>query len=124
MLKENLDISQRMRIVGLYDLYGSLLTERQKKCMELYFYNDLSLSEVAEELEVTRQAIYDLLRRVEQILERYEKELKLLEHFKETDMLLSEAETRLKFHLNNNGDLKSLNKVLSILTELKSKGRV
>ena len=72
------DFEQRINFGRLYDFYGGLLTERQKKVMEQYFYNDLSLGEIAEENGVTRQAIHDLLKRVEQTLERYEARLGLL----------------------------------------------
>jgi hypothetical protein len=66
---------QRLRLGRLFDIYGALLTEKQSDCMRLYFYDDLSLSEISEELGVSRQAVHDLLKRVEQILERYEASL-------------------------------------------------
>ncbi len=69
---------QRMRLGRLFDIYGSLLTAKQKQCLGFYFYDDLSLSEISEELGVSRQAVHDLLKRVEQLLERYEASLKVL----------------------------------------------
>lgn len=69
---------QRMRLGRLFDIYGSLLTDKQRACLSLYFYDDLSLSEISEELGVSRQAVHDLLKRVEQILERYELALGVL----------------------------------------------
>ncbi|MBQ3214997.1 MAG: HTH domain-containing protein, partial [Oscillospiraceae bacterium] len=45
----------------LYDFYGELLTERQKMCFELYHDQDLSLAEIAQELKVSRQGVYDNL---------------------------------------------------------------
>lgn len=69
---------QRMRLGRLFDIYGGLLTEKQRSCLGLYFYDDLSLSEISEELGVSRQAVHDLLKRVEQILERYEATLGVL----------------------------------------------
>ncbi|MDY4920072.1 MAG: YlxM family DNA-binding protein [Phascolarctobacterium sp.] len=69
---------QRMRLGRLFDMYGGLLTEKQRTCLSLYFYDDLSLSEISEELGVSRQAVHDLLKRVEQILERYELALGIL----------------------------------------------
>ena len=41
---------QRMRLGRLFDIYGGLLTEKQRNCLGLYFYDDLSLSEISEEL--------------------------------------------------------------------------
>ena len=70
---------QRIRLGRLYDVYGPLLTAKQQSCMELYFCDDLSLAEIAAELDVSRQAVHDLIHRVEQILERYETKMKLLE---------------------------------------------
>ena len=69
---------QRMRLGRLFDIYGGLLTEKQRTSLGLYFYDDLSLSEISEELGVSRQAVHDLLKRVEQILERYETTLGVL----------------------------------------------
>ena len=69
---------QRMRLGRLFDIYGGLLTEKQRNCLSMYFYDDLSLSEISEELGVSRQAVHDLLKRVEQILERYEVALGVL----------------------------------------------
>lgn len=72
------DFEQRMRLGRLFDMYGGLLTEKQQQCLRFYFYDDLSLTEIGEELGVSRQAVHDLLKRVEQTLERNEKKLGLL----------------------------------------------
>ena len=76
-MQEN-SLEQRVRLGRLFDAYGCLLTEKQQKCLELYFCDDLSLAEIADELEVSRQAIHDLIKRVEHTLERYESKLALL----------------------------------------------
>lgn len=68
-----------IRIGNLYDIYGGLLTPKQIKMIELYFLNDLSLAEIAERFNVTRQAVRDVLVRAEHQLEGYEKRLKLVE---------------------------------------------
>ena len=68
-----------VRIGRLYDHYGTLLTERQQKCLELHFLQDWSLGEIAADLGVSRQAVNDILRRSEETLEEYEKKLKLLQ---------------------------------------------
>ena len=59
----------------LFDFYGPLLTERQQNVFDLYFNDDLSLGEIAEELLVSRQAVYDTLRRVGLVLEDFEQSL-------------------------------------------------
>ena len=70
------------RMAWLMDFYGPLLTERQKRIMQLYYDNDWSLGEIAENYEVSRQAVYDVLKRAEKALEQYESRLGLVEKFK------------------------------------------
>ena len=72
-------LEKMVRIGRLYDHYGTLLTERQQKCLELHFLQDWSLGEIAADLGVSRQAVNDILRRSEETLEEYEKKLKLLQ---------------------------------------------
>ncbi len=67
----------------LFDFYGELLTERQKEIYRKYHAEDLSLAEIAEEYEVSRQAIHDLLKRCDKQLESYEARLQLLHRFRE-----------------------------------------
>lgn len=83
-------MEQRVRLGRLFDAYGCLLTEKQQKCLELYFCDDLSLAEIADELEVSRQAIHDLIKRVEHTLERYESKLALLARDDHDKKLLEE----------------------------------
>jgi predicted DNA-binding protein YlxM (UPF0122 family) len=66
------------RINLLYDFYGTLLTDRQQQMIELYFLDDLSLSEIAEQFSISRQAVHDNLRRATQQLEEWEDKLQLL----------------------------------------------
>ncbi len=56
----------------LYDYYGELLTERQRMCFDLYHNQDYSLSEIAQELQVSRQGVYDNLSRAEALLKNME----------------------------------------------------
>lgn len=73
-------IEKMMRIGRLYDFYGALLTEHQRKCIEQHYLQDLSLGEIAEDCGVSRQAINDILRRSEDLLEQYETKLGLALH--------------------------------------------
>ena len=65
----------------LYDFYGELLTDHQKKIYEDFVYHDLSLSEIAEEYQISRQAAFDLIKRCDQTLQGYEEKLKLITRF-------------------------------------------
>lgn len=68
-----------LHITLLLDFYGELLTEKQKAFMTCYYFDDLSLSEIAEIYGITPQGVRDLLKRTEKLLKTYELKLKLLE---------------------------------------------
>ena len=59
-------------LVLLYDYYGDLLTDRQRECFELRYYQDLSLGEIASELGISRQGVHDNLSRTEALLKNME----------------------------------------------------
>lgn len=61
-----------LEIVLLYDYYGDLLTDRQKECFEMRYYQDLSLGEIGEELGISRQGVHDNLSRTESLLRNME----------------------------------------------------
>lgn len=65
----------------LYDFYGELLTEHQRKIYESAVYEDLSLKELSEEYGITRQGVHDLIKRCDRILEGYEDRLHMIERF-------------------------------------------
>lgn len=72
------ELSERLTIVRLIEAYGGLLTSRQLRLLRLYYLDDLSLGEIAEQLEVTRQAVFDSLKRSVEELNRLESSLHLL----------------------------------------------
>ena len=65
----------------LYDFYGELLTEHQRSIYEDVVYNDMSLSEIAEENGISRQGVHDIVKRCARSLEEYERKLHLVEKF-------------------------------------------
>ena len=69
------------RINFLFDFYQSLLTDKQRIYMDLYYLEDLSLGEIADEYGISRQAVYDNVRRSEVMLEDYELKLNLFSKF-------------------------------------------
>jgi len=101
----------------LYDFYGRLLTDRQKNFVELYYCQNLSLGEIAEEYKVTRQAVYDTLKRAEQLLTGYEEKLGLALKFSQKKNKLSSAAALLDEYLNVSEN-KSIREARGILQEL------
>lgn len=63
----------------LFDFYGKLLTKRQREVMELYYEENLSLSEIADEFQISRQGVHDALKNAEKALTLYEEKLALVE---------------------------------------------
>jgi len=76
-------LEDSLEITVLFDFYGPLLTERQQTFVDLYFNENLSLSEIADEFGVTKQAVSDGLKKAERSLRRYEEKLGLVERWKD-----------------------------------------
>src|SRR5699024_5790920 len=74
-------LEKTTRLNMLYDFYAPLLTNKQIEYMELYYLEDYSLGEIANVNEVSRQAVYDNIRRTEKVLEMYEEKLLLYDKF-------------------------------------------
>lgn len=72
----------------LYDLYGELLTDKQRQYFEDYYFNNLSFSEMAENYEVSRNAIFKQIHIVTDKLKEYEGILKLLDKRKQLEKIL------------------------------------
>ena len=99
--------------VLLYDFYGELLTEHQQNVYEDAVYNDMSLSEIAEQRGISRQGVHDLIKRCDKILQGYEDKLHLVQKFTEAkdklvkiteltdELLLSELPSDVKESVEN-----------------------
>lgn len=70
-----MEIEKTNRMNALFEFYAVLLTDKQMNYIELYYADDYSLAEIAEEYGVSRQAVYDNIKRTEKILESYEMKL-------------------------------------------------
>ncbi len=84
-------VEKTFEIAMLYDFYGELLTPRQKEVLQYYYEENYSLSETAEELGVSRQAVHDTIRKAEKALRNYEQKLGLVERFRRTEADMERA---------------------------------
>ncbi len=75
---------KKIRVGNLFVFYGQLLTYKQQEILNYYYMQDLSLGEIAENLKISRQAVYDAVKKSEKILEDYETKLDLLKKFSST----------------------------------------
>ncbi len=80
----------------LYDFYGALLKENHRAIFEDYIWHNLSLGEIAGERQITRQGVYDIVRRCRIRLREYEEKLRLVYKFQQTKEKLLKIETLAK----------------------------
>ncbi|MCQ4726330.1 YlxM family DNA-binding protein [Anaerotignum faecicola] len=97
-----------LRASMLFDFYGELLTDKQKSIFEMFYLNDLSLTEIGQELNISRQAVRDQLKRTEKILSEYEDKLMLLERFYEQKKLVRKIKSIVE-DIENSSNLDSVN---------------
>lgn len=83
------------RINVLHDFYGPLLTEKQQTFIKCYFHDDYSLSEIAADFQISRQAVYEHLKRAEQVLEEYELKLRLVAKHEKLQIGIDLLETQI-----------------------------
>lgn len=74
-------MEEKVEQAYLYDFYGELLNEHQRKIYEDFFFNDLSLGEIADEEGISRQGVHDMVKRCTRTLEGYEEKLHLIAKF-------------------------------------------
>ena len=101
----------------LYEFYGELLTEHQRQIYEDVVFNDMSLSEIAEEQGISRQGVYDLVKRCDKILSGYEEKLKLVEKFNRTKKMVEEIK-QLAVQYKQSGESSLIDKIESISEEI------
>lgn len=86
-------MSKNLQMTVLLDFYGQLLTPKQRDVMELYYYEDLSLAEIAEHENITRQGVHDFIKRSETLLTEFEQKLLLAEKFSKLNQSLDEIKS-------------------------------
>ena len=87
--------NQTYRMTMLFDFYGELLTDRQKEFFDLYYNEDLSLAEIAEQGGISRQGVWDMIRRAEAAMIQIEEKTGLIKRFIERNAQIDELENEL-----------------------------
>ena len=98
-MKNTLQVIQMEKFVRqslLYDFYGELLTQTQKSIYEDVVMNDLSYSELAREYGISRQGVFDMMKRCDKKLEDFEKKLKLVEKFENAREKVATIQTEIQ----------------------------
>ena len=106
-------LEKTTRMNFLFDFYQALLTDKQRSYMELYYLDDHSLGEIAESYNVSRQAVYDNIRRTEAMLEEYEEKLNLFEKFLQRQQVLEQLTAAVQ------DDSATLEDKLALINQLK-----
>ena len=88
--------ADNLTMTMLFDLYGELLTDRQRDCFDLYYNDDLSLSEIGEQFGITRQGIRDNILHAKELLKRFEEKTGMVRRFTEMQKQIDELETSIK----------------------------
>ena len=93
------DLEKKNYYNSLYQYYAALFTSKQQEMFESYYIDDFSLSEIAENLNVSRNAVWDTIKKVIEKLEEYESKLKLYYN----DLMLNEKLSKLEKYTNEDG---------------------
>ncbi|MCG7338659.1 putative DNA-binding protein [Staphylococcus sp. ACRSN] len=96
------DLIKTIRMNYLFDFYQALLTKKQRNYLELFYLQDYSLSEIADTFDVSRQAVYDNIRRTGDLVEDYETKLGLYKNFE----LRQEIYEKMKLHVHDSEKIK------------------
>lgn len=89
-------MEKRDYYIVLYDFYGNLLNEKQQQYFEYYYFENLSLKEISDELKVSRNAIHKSLKTIEEKLEFYEQKLNLYQKRKQLNIILEKIDSNIK----------------------------
>jgi predicted DNA-binding protein YlxM (UPF0122 family) len=101
----------------LYDFYGELLSDHKKQIFEDYVLNDLSLSEIAEEQGISRQGVYDIVKRCTLELKEYEDKLLLVRKFQVIKDKINNIKS-IVTETQNKGDLTELNSITALADDI------
>lgn len=113
MFEKNLNISL------LLDFYGDILSERQKEMLDLYYNDDLSLSEIAENYNISRQGVRSILKKGENILVNMEEKLHLAQRFSVVQEKSNEIANELEKIAKQINDSDILTKITDLSIQIK-----
>ncbi|GAA2980070.1 putative DNA-binding protein [Lentilactobacillus parakefiri] len=112
-----MELEKNNYINSLFEFYEPLLTKKQANYIELYYADDYSLGEIAGEYNVSRQAVYDNIRRSEKILQQYEDKLNLYHSFVDRNDKLDHIQTYIQKKYPHDDQLNSMIKNLETTEE-------
>ena len=98
------EMEEKIEQAYLYDFYGELLNEHQRKIYEDFVFNDLSLGEIADEEGISRQGVHDMVKRCTKTLEGYESKLNLIEKFQTARGMVTKIHTLTKEFYKNHDE--------------------
>jgi hypothetical protein len=101
------NVNESVEIALLLDFYGQLLTQKQFEILDLHYNNDFSLSEIGEQYRISRQGVYDSVKKGKDALRRYEDMLGLVKRFSRHEETLRIVLSRLKKLQNDDSNIKS-----------------
>ena len=105
----SVNIDKKVEISALYNVYGAMLTKKQRDIVEMFYNLDMSLAEIAESYNISRQAVRDVIVRAGETLEKAEDELHLYDNVRK----LSEIVTSVR----KEGDVERLDEIINTLEE-------
>ena len=111
-------MEEKIKISILCGIYGNLLTEKQHQILDDYYNNDLSLSEIAENNQITRQAVKDMINKGKTKLLEYEERLLFMNKMLEREKIIRQIINVLKHIENNNLTQSKINKMIEQLNLL------
>lgn len=102
-------LEKKQHYIMLFDFYETLLTKKQREIFQLYYFDDLSLAEIADISKVSRSAIFDHIKKVHISLDTYEEKLQLMDKFEQREQL---------FERYSKEENKELNQLIQDLKEI------
>jgi len=120
---------KNLKISLLLDFYGAILTEKQRESLELYYNEDLSLAEIAEIAQISRQGVRDNIKRGENILLEMEEKLGFFEKYSDLDEIMEQLTNLAEnikdintFHYKSREVLDFCNDIIAITKECRTRG--